>query len=168
MARPKKTQADHRIRSATDRQRFHHRRHSFGHETSDASQFLPSHKRTSGSPSVFSLRAGDSPVRQGNRLNTIYHYHPLPPITAALPITITTHYHPLPRTTTHYHALPTHYHPLPPTTKKASTTELSRIPRGAGLILNSVYHLPPPSPRPPGPISPNRGVTLRSKTANPQ
>jgi hypothetical protein len=67
---------------------------------------------------------------QGNRLNTIYHYHPLPLTTHYR--SITTHYHPLPPITTHYppiatHYPPitTHYHPLP---KKASITELSRIP----------------------------------------
>jgi hypothetical protein len=61
LVRPKKTQADHRIRSARDCQKFHHSRHSFGHGTGDHSQFLPRHKRTAGSPSAFCLRAGNSP-----------------------------------------------------------------------------------------------------------
>jgi hypothetical protein len=49
-----------------------------------------------------------------------------PPITPAPP-PITTHYHPLPRIATHYPPITTHYHPLPKK-KKASITELSRIP----------------------------------------
>jgi hypothetical protein len=46
---------------------------------------------------------------QGTRLNSVYHYHPLPQ-----------HYHALPPITTHYppitHPLPPITHPLPPIT----------------------------------------------------
>jgi hypothetical protein len=157
LARPKKTQADHRIRSAGDRQKFHHSRHSFGLETSDHSQFLSRRKRSAGAPSAVCLRAGNPPglprgcSAAGDRLGVLPGGAPallgafsgkwargrggvsalripaLPPITPALP-PITTHCHALPRITTHF------THPLPPITKKASITELSRTPRGCAVL----------------------------------
>jgi hypothetical protein len=74
----------------------------------------------------------------------------LPPITT---------YHALPRITTHYHPLSTHYHyhALPPITKKAGTTELSRIPRShrppGGPIARArqPFRLPRSALRDPGP-----------------
>jgi hypothetical protein len=93
-----------------------------------ASPFAPRPPSPPNPPGQFRRPAAPHP-----RITTHY-----PSITTHYP-SITTHYHPLyqplPRITTHCHPLPhitTHYHPLPRITKKASITQLSRIPRLSG------------------------------------